>query len=619
MEGKFVSENDVIERDDELETHEDTHENTQEDNAAVPDTVKENSSQKAHASVTFQEPANNNCSKCIDGQLLTKLFDNIEFSQSTENIIAVFWGAFIFFVGVVFVIAEYATHLKTYTFVSTYWVLFVFMVISIIAMSISIHHRNNENFIIENYDEDDEDEYQAEGTTSKYLIGNAYIFSIGNFLLDMFSIVTVFHCGMGKTSSKEKNEYAIKFIFHATRMVFTSVLLIFIQVFATSKIQRKFQLHFKIIIVHLMATNFNIWFTYLSQETGLLKGGTLATYGEYNLTCTGNKNDTFFSTAKESSEYLEPFILEFSLLTATICYSIYPAKDPVGREHGRRKYNYGTIDMVKRDDSIVYKSDPGLLFGIIIALLLVLSSWGLKDDIHYVENLRFGYSMQIIIHLLIIISSGVMLYEMRVYHTKDHPNRRYKIDDYLLLFTGLGGFLPFLIIVLFSITKQEDYSHSRLIHLKSSIGDDLNNHEKELRALLGMLSVINTVAVLVQMFFLLTAHSYKRVAFSNRITDSSADFAAPEKTHKKLRSSARITQWLAFLLALNLALWVTDSFFEIKGSLEKTYWISLVFWGDKVWLFITRLLYPVLIFFRFHSSAMIINIWLNFQIKKKIF
>ena len=367
----------------------------------------------------------------------------------------------------------------------------------------------------------------------------------------------------------------------------------------------------------MISTNFCIWFALLCQETGIFPNTQLLEPGEYTLfNCSTNPNDDMFNTASRISIYLQPFVLEYVLLLSMMLYFMYPIKVFSKEPDKRRKYNYGAVDSVKRDDSKVYKSDPGVLMGIIVSTVVLLSSWSVQCNTHFLQNLVFKYMTEIIVHLLVIVAAVCITREICSYHSKENPDRKYKIEDYLLLITGLLGYLPFFIAVIFSVSKQVDYTNDRF---PKSVNEDILAHQLKIRILLGLLAVINIAAVLVQMYFLMTSRSYKRVAFGYRYYDSSLDISDWKKDYHKLRSSARIGQWLIFLFILNVTLWVSDTFFGVQYIVQRSYWISEYYWGERVWLFIHKLLYPLLIFYRFHSAVMIVSIWINFRVKKKLF
>lgn len=437
----------------------------------------------------------------------------------------------------------------------------------------------------------------------------------------MFSILTYFHCGLAESASQvqeTQDNYIALFVYHSMRIIFTTLQLAFLQIFANEKIRRAFQFPFKILIVHVMVTNFSIWFSFLCQETGILSKTMYQPNGEYIvLNCTSNNTtqDGVFLLAKRVTGYLTPFVFQFSLLAAAMFYTLYPLN--VVRDEDpeyRRKYNYGAIDPVRRDNSKIYRFHPAYLAGIMIGLLLILSSWTLQDNTHYIYNLRFSYAMQILVHILIMVASIMVVREMRLYHTKRYTTLKYKMDDYLLLLTGIGGFLPFLLMVVYAAIKLKyDSEKTFIIH-----GIDIiKGHQTEVQILLTSLAILNVLSVLTQTFLLLTAHSYKRVPFSVKPTDSSVDLVDEREHYTKLRSSARIGQWLIFLLLLNFSMWVVTSTFELDYGVRTTYFIPSVYWGKKLWGFITHMLYPVLIFYRIHSVAVIAFIWMTFRIKKR--
>ena len=548
---------------------------------------------------------------------LTSCYYNVtNISQSTENIIALFWGTFILFIGVVFVVAQYTTLLKSHNFVTTYSVLFVLMVLSIIGMSIAVRNRSNRSFIMD-VETDAADKVKSVHPT-KYLMVSAYILAIGNFLSDMFSIITVFHCGMVGTTTTEKNKYAMKFLYHFVKIVFYSLQLVFLQIFISTKINRNFDLFMKILVVHNIATNVIIWFTNICQESGIFSKPIGSPTGEYYvLNCTSDASDTAFAIARDASNCLDPFIFEYSVLVAAMCYTIYPVKDyELLEDRTRRKYNYGAVDTVKKDDSKMFKSDPGVLFGILIILLMILATWCVQDNAHYLYSLRFAYCMQILMQILTCVASIIILKEVRKYHTKEQPVRKYRIDDYLLMVTGLLGFLPFLFTILFSISNHTNFSS--LTDLPTPVVSVLKENGTEVKIFLGFITVINTTSVFIQTFVLLTVPAYKRVEFAIRRRNSSVDIDSLNDNYFKLRSSARIGQWLLFLSILNIGFWVNNSFFELRDSLVRTYATASVYWEPNHWRILTKILYPLLIFYRFHSSAILLRLWLNFRIKRKL-
>ena len=65
---------------------------------------------------------------------------------------------------------------------------------------------------------------------------------------------------------------------------------------------------------------------------------------------------------------------------------------------------------------------------------------------------------------------------------------------------------------------------------------------------------------------------------------------------------------ITFLLILNLAMWIVNTF-ELKHA--ENHPIHRYYYAPLSWKLITRLSLPLLIFFRFHSSICLANLWSN--------
>ena len=60
---------------------------------------------------------------------------------------------------------------------------------------------------------------------------------------------------------------------------------------------------------------------------------------------------------------------------------------------------------------------------------------------------------------------------------------------------------------------------------------------------------------------------------------------------------------LLYLALTNALMWGVDSFYEVKSSKEEDLFdVQLFLYGPEVWNFITQLLYPAAVYFRFHSA-----------------
>lgn len=98
----------------------------------------------------------------------------------TENILALFWGGIVFFIGLSFNIAQADTPLHKDRFATIYWVLFSFMLFGILFMAITLHNRDNENIFV--YDVIEEEEPDNK-TILKSLLWIVFVFALGKLNL----------------------------------------------------------------------------------------------------------------------------------------------------------------------------------------------------------------------------------------------------------------------------------------------------------------------------------------------------------------------------------------------------------------------------------------------------
>ena len=67
-------------------------------------------------------------------------------------------------------------------------------------------------------------------------------------------------------------------------------------------------------------------------------------------------------------------------------------------------------------------------------------------------------------------------------------------------------------------------------------------------------------------------------------------------------------QIITFLLFANITLWVLDTFMSHR---DITQGVQTEFYGLLAWGIISRISLPLLIFYRFHSCVVLVEIWKN--------
>ena len=532
----------------------------------------------------------------------------------TENIMALFWGGIIFFIGLSFNIAQSNTGLVDNRFETIYWVLFAFMVIGVLFMSVAIQNRENENiyYIINEEEEEENNNLKM----LRYLTCCVFVFGLGVSLLDIMSLVNVFHCGYGNgnLTDMQTNQYAAILMFHIARFLYTSLQLVLLQILVSSRVRRSgyYQFCMKLLCVHVIVTNISLWLTKFNEETGLF--GNKKPTGEYDaLNCTRSYDDTFFSAAKAMDSRLYSFLLEFCLLSSALFYTLYPflaetkrtgQLSSAGGGTGSSSYGgykYQSVSITK-DATERYRTFPSLIMGFGIALMLVVASWNVQDSEQHIQNMRFNYILQVMVFVFLMIVCRVVLSEMKENHRPEHTDQNYKIEDILLILSGPLGFLPFCLLVLFATFafKKENYDGAFLL-----------NNEIEIRIWSAFWSCTLMMSVFIQTHFLIVGRNFRRDVVEERSNrSSSGDTIEDEIFQRKIRSAPKISQLTIVVLLTNFGLWFLESFFETDAP----YVIASAYWGKHAWLIISKLLYPFIVFYRFHSVAILTLIWGKFKI-----
>ena len=67
-------------------------------------------------------------------------------------------------------------------------------------------------------------------------------------------------------------------------------------------------------------------------------------------------------------------------------------------------------------------------------------------------------------------------------------------------------------------------------------------------------------------------------------------------------------QIVTFLLFANITLWVLDTFMSHNWMTQE---LQFQFFGFLAWSIISRIALPLLVFYRFHSAVVLIEIWKN--------
>lgn len=210
-------------------------------------------------------------------------------------------------------------------------------------------------------------------------------------------------------------------------------------------------------------------------------------------------------------------------------------------------------------------SDPGLLIGVLFSILLFIFIAFVWIDKHSPHALKLYYIYQITLHAFIILALWMTLKALQFQTPFWFP---YNSDDFLLILSFSGVFL---------------YNSLSLTATISELGHYPDDS--------AVWSCIKSGIVLLESMLQVTA-IVKAVRFQSSFSGSHADI---------------VRQAALFLMVTNMALWVQDSFYELRYTATTP--VQNKLFGENIWRGITIIAYPFCIFFRFHSGACLFEVW----------
>lgn len=450
--------------------------------------------------------------------------------------------------------------------------------------------------------------------TVAYLLILDTIFAVGNILADLLGILTVCHC----YDSYNKRKYIALLCFHIIKMIYVILQLGFLQIFTnislkyTTEISATFN-GLKYIISMILGTNIGLWAVTLLQFNGILKGGTGQDYnGEYDelktLPYFKCMNSSMFSNSRTITIYLNPFELEYLVVSSTILLSIFPRRSKVDNRM-TEQLTTGRPEKARKDvpESFAVVPDEeqtcnwGLIVGIPIGLVTIATAININAvNIHYAYDVLSHYIVKSFCDLLIIALTTLVYCEVK----KSHVRVRRGIDSGYRLFyiAALCGYMPFHLFCLAAVVLEKTEC-KRVNFLHEDAWKRFNRNLSTIKVCMFIHSLCNMISPVYQAIVLSKCHLYGR---------------QPNRGS----SSSRIREYLLCLLAVNLSCWVFNSFIQLNARLGMMYLVSESVFGDKlnggqasspIWFIVTSICNPITIFYRIHAAAMIVGLWFTFR------
>lgn len=282
---------------------------------------------------------------------------------------------------------------------------------------------------------------------------------------------------------------------------------------------------------------------------------------------------------QDASPFLFPCTIEYSLICAAILYVMWrnishpePAPSPKGvvshHPHKRSPHHY-SVDCAQ--------AHRGLFLGILALVLTIISLILFFVLISRPEFVNLAVTEVTICELTLYCTSTIatIIGMLQVRHLEYDALRSFQLDDILLVGAQTGLFL---------------YSTFTVI---SGQFMTVMRNDTVLVLITALFSILQTA---VQTMFILDA--------CRRST------ATSEQMRKKPGREI-----VTFLLVSNLAMWAIST---LEKSRAESHPIQLNFYGLWAWTIITHVSMPLAIFYRFHSTVCLCEIWKRtYKIKPK--
>ncbi|XP_077518359.1 proton channel otopetrin-like a isoform X1 [Amblyomma americanum] len=380
------------------------------------------------------------------------------------------------------------------------------------------------------------------------------------------------------------------------QMVFTFAQMYFIFMNARLNIH-KFKVVARFGLMHVVATNICVWIRTLGKETlqeineHHLRNGRGSTLEELilpfrvqrsrltqdnasqNFTNPCEKQDIMGTIVSDSSPFLYPFIVEYSLISAAVLYVMWKniGKDPVYHVENSHDDGISRTSSLQAGSKVnCTGSSKGLFFGL---LVLVCSTICLIVFFVLIQHERYA---MLAIYLSDLSHCGIKVLTIgaitigffRIKSLRFHPDRKDHLRSILLSVAAFGLYVYAMFGIIAGSLLPKDHIPNLLVMVTS---------------------ILTIVQVTMQSLFI--ADITCRMTY------------LPEHDHSKPGR-----QVITFLLIGNLTLWIIYTFEKQKVEASP---VQLGFYGFMAWTVIIRASLPLSIFYRFHSSVTFAEVWKN--------
>lgn len=374
------------------------------------------------------------------------------------------------------------------------------------------------------------------------------------------------------------------------QMMFTFAQMYFI--FANARLNiHKFKVLARFGLMHIVATNICVWIRtvgketlqeivkhHLSKERGHPSSleELILPFRETYIQNNSNpcqKQDIMGSIVSDSSPFLFPFIVEYSLIGAAVLYVMWKniGKDPVFRGNSESEDGLSRASSVQTLPKMnCAGSSKGLFFGLlilVIATICLIVFFVLIENEHYSLLAIF---LSDVSHSAIMVMTifTIIVGFFRIKQLRFQADRTDHLRDILLTVAAYGLYVYAMFGIIAGTLSPKDYVPNLLVMVTSGL---------------------TIIQVTLQSLFV--AEITCRTTY------------LPE--HDQTKPGRQV---VAFLMMGNLTLWIIYTFEMQKAEASP---VQLGFYGFMAWTVIVRATLPLSIFYRFHSSITFAEVWKN--------
>ncbi|XP_048777253.2 proton channel OtopLc-like [Ostrea edulis] len=424
------------------------------------------------------------------------------------------------------------------------------------------------------------DDSRTYHTGSFYLRLGAVGFGIGSM------IQSGLHFGELFDTNTDPPSHPCKSIAQGARpiihLIFTFIQLYF--VFLNSKMCiHRYKTVARFGLMHMLATNLCVWAQNIVQETLREIRHLSETKTDINSTTDHEKGSFFIrnltrhhlgchmnslmtDVVETSSSYLYPCTIEYSLICAGILYVMWRnigkrgqvSEEVTSDEDSKAKSHRMTVDCSR--------SSRGLFLGIFVLVGTVITMITffvlIRSNNYFNTAVKLEHLSAVVIY--VVTSVAVVLAFHRMQTLRVYSERELDLEESLLLL-GLGGLYMYTFLSIISVTLKKGPTDYLVI----------------------LSSVFRVFQASLQTVFLLSGMR-------------KSSWRREQERQKPGR------EYVTFLLVSNIAMWGLNTF-EIQRSHANP--VQLHFYGPLAWASFNHLSVPLTIFFRFHSTVCLSNIW----------